>query len=666
MNIRFSRAASPLFYFFFQKTRLFFFAVLLSLTSVNAVANNFQIEEEKFRQLGNLVNTVMYMWNTPYGLTNDEILTLVDESGIQSDTTQLGVVIRAVLYEITATPPPKPRLPVEVIEPITLAHWDYLKSLNKKRYIALKALFLVSKTANDYPKASDRLQHTIPLLYALKEEALLTFEHTSVAVASMWLAMEYSELNPMKSVVELEYALPYLIEFDEQYSLETVLDKKLAHLWLAESYSTLNMLNRALTHQKYAIEQDKKTSAITSYSYIGLISTLNRLGRFNEALIAVKEAEKVSINNQSAAQSLFSSWLRVSVYIERNEVADNSHILHLTSDISRFEGIQLPAGLPPVMVLLKMAHFAINGSKSELDTMVDDFIKHMDKRVTDSSYDTPILLNKYHTLMNIYKVRKDFDSAFKYQKKFEELLLKPDAFSQEMDELVNDSPLQRDVTISKLQQMAVLKDKQNLALKAERFQALAFALVAALSTFLLFWFWRRQCSRAKASEFDFLTGALIRKAMFKAIAKPMSSKVTSCLVLIDLDHFKQINDRYGHVVGDEVLSKFGNVVRHRIRKSDKFCRYGGEEFLLYLHDTTQENANALLETIKLTIETHTDWATTESAFSTSFSAGVIEIHGERNINKIIKACDNLLYRAKNTGRGKIEAMSFPAYLSEQM
>lgn len=61
MNIRFSRAASPLFYFFFQKTRLFFFAALLSLTSVNAVANNFQIEEEKFRQLGNLVNTVMYM-----------------------------------------------------------------------------------------------------------------------------------------------------------------------------------------------------------------------------------------------------------------------------------------------------------------------------------------------------------------------------------------------------------------------------------------------------------------------------------------------------------------------------------------------------------------------------------------------------------------------------
>jgi diguanylate cyclase (GGDEF)-like protein len=669
MNIRFSSAASPLFYFFFQKTRLCFFAVLLSLTSVNAVANNFQIEEEKFRQLGNLVNTVMYMWNSSSGMSNDEIITLVEKSGIQQDSSEIGKVIKTVLYHLDSSlSTPDSKLPLNLVEEASPADWAYLKNINVSRYFALKAVFIMYKTANAYLETSERLEYSIPLLYSLKQEALKTTNHHAVAIASIWLAMEYSEINQMKAVVEIEYALPFLKHFDKEYNLETALNKRMAHSWLADAYTNLNVYSRAVAHQRFVIEDSHEHDIATSYVYVGIINSLNHLQRFDDAFTLVEEAEQVSNENRSVQQTLFSLWLKVSVYLHRDKQGDREKIAALTENLSHFEGTTLPTNinLVPVLSALKATYLALEGSDANFEEAMNLLTSDFDSQAKRSSYSRSILLNKHTLLRDLFTLRGHFKKALYHQHQYDFLKSQPNRAYIHLDELSIDSPLQRDITINKLQEMARLKDKQTLKLKAERFQALTFALAALMSTFLLFWFWREQRSRAQASEIDELTGALFRRAMFKEIAKPMSNKIASCLVLIDLDHFKQVNDRYGHVVGDEVLTKFGQVVRQRIRKTDKFCRYGGEEFLLYLHDTTEENANALLEDIKKSLESNKNWSATDSTFSASFSAGVIQVKGERNINKIIKACDNLLYRAKSTGRGKIETMSFPAYLNENI
>ncbi len=669
MNIRFTLAASPLFYFFFQKSRLCLFAVLLSLISVNSVANNYQSEEEKFRQLGNLVNTVMYMWNSPSGTSNEEITKLIVASEIQHDSSKIGKVIKTVLYHLDSSLSASgSKIPLDLTEEASPADWAYLKSINVSRYIALKAVFIMYKTANAHLEASERLEYSIPLLHALKQEALKTSDHHAVAIASIWLAMEYSEINQMKAVVEIEYALPFLKHIDIENGLETALNKRMAHSWLADAYTNLNDYSRAVIHQQFVIEDSKKHNIATSYVYIGIVNSLNHLQRFQDAFTMVEEAKQVSIENQSAQQALFSLWLRVNVHLHRDKQGDREAITALTENLSRFEGITLPTdiNLLPVLPALTATRLALEGSDTEFKQAINSLSSDFDSQAKKSSYSTPILLTKHTHLRDLNRLRGNFKKALFHQHQYDFLRSQPNGSYKHLDEVNIDSPLQRDVTITKLQEMARLKDKQTLKLKAERFQALTFALVAVMSTFLLFWFWRKQRSRAQASEIDDLTGALIRRAMFKEIAKPMSNKIASCLVLIDLDHFKQINDRYGHVVGDEVLTKFGQVVRQRIRKTDKFCRYGGEEFLLYLHDTTEENAKALLEDIKLSIASHQDWSATEATFSASFSAGVIQVKGERNINKIIKACDNLLYRAKSTGRGKIETMSFPAYLNENI
>ena len=380
----------------------------------------------------------------------------------------------------------------------------------------------------------------------------------------------------------------------------------------------------------------------------------------------VEEAKQVSKENLSLEQTLYSLWLQTNIYLQRNTTLDRANILSLTENLAKYKDVQLPNSIAPAYEELSAIRAAIVGSEKEFENTIYRYVSTMNERATSSFYDTPIQLNKHQQLRNIYKLRGDFEKALFHQQEYENLLVQSRNLPEQLDNLVNDSPLERDITISKLQRLALSKDKQNLALKAERLQAILFGVVAALTTLLLFWFWRGQRSKAKLGDIDDLTGAFTRRAMFQAVSKPMSSKVTSCLVLIDLDHFKRINDRFGHVVGDEVLSTFGRVTRERIRKTDTFCRYGGEEFLLYLHDTNEDNAATLLKDIKRSMELHTHWQATDEVFSVSFSAGVVEIKGEKNIEKIIKACDHLLYKAKNAGRGKIETVSIQRYFTEQV
>ena len=115
----------------FLQPYYFFLALVFSAFPTTANINQ-TAEEEKFRQLGNLVNTVVYMWNSPFGLSNDEITSLIIKSNIQQDSSTLGSVIRAVLYEITATNSDTPRLPIEPIGSVSASDWKYVKEINVK------------------------------------------------------------------------------------------------------------------------------------------------------------------------------------------------------------------------------------------------------------------------------------------------------------------------------------------------------------------------------------------------------------------------------------------------------------------------------------------------------------------------------------------------------
>jgi diguanylate cyclase (GGDEF)-like protein len=127
------------------------------------------------------------------------------------------------------------------------------------------------------------------------------------------------------------------------------------------------------------------------------------------------------------------------------------------------------------------------------------------------------------------------------------------------------------------------------------------------------------------------------------------------LMILDIDKFKSINDTYGHDVGDIVIINLANYLKQRQRKSDIVSRFGGEEFVILLPNTSLENAKNLAEDIRKDIQNSTLEFNLKSALQYTVSIGVsqIDIKNEKNIESALKRADKALYEAKNNGRNKV-------------
>jgi diguanylate cyclase (GGDEF)-like protein len=125
------------------------------------------------------------------------------------------------------------------------------------------------------------------------------------------------------------------------------------------------------------------------------------------------------------------------------------------------------------------------------------------------------------------------------------------------------------------------------------------------------------------------------------------------ILFIDIDHFKFINDTFGHDVGDKVLIETVNVVSSMLRNSDIFARWGGEEFAVLTPETDLAGARILANKIKKTIENHSF----EIVRKVTISIGVTELKATDDSNKFIKRADSALYNAKNDGRNRVEVLS---------
>lgn len=122
--------------------------------------------------------------------------------------------------------------------------------------------------------------------------------------------------------------------------------------------------------------------------------------------------------------------------------------------------------------------------------------------------------------------------------------------------------------------------------------------------------------------------------------------------MLDLDHFKSVNDIYGHQTGDRVLKSLAELLRRRLRRTDIIGRFGGEEFAIAMPDTTLEQALEVLEQLRADYEAITHHANAMQ-FTSTFSCGVAVFPAYANVNALIEAADQALYRAKDAGRNRI-------------
>ena len=158
---------------------------------------------------------------------------------------------------------------------------------------------------------------------------------------------------------------------------------------------------------------------------------------------------------------------------------------------------------------------------------------------------------------------------------------------------------------------------------------------------------------------DPLTGLPNRRAIEDWATRQLSGAqrygFSFLVVVADLDHFKAVNDTYGHDAGDSVLRKFSEILRANSRRSDICGRIGGEEFLLILTHTTQENASVVIERIRAALEaTKFDFDSGSLAVTASFGLAGFEGTQPADFNQLVIQADAALYAAKRTGRNRIE------------
>ena len=185
--------------------------------------------------------------------------------------------------------------------------------------------------------------------------------------------------------------------------------------------------------------------------------------------------------------------------------------------------------------------------------------------------------------------------------------------------------------------------------------------VIFLASFLLFLFLKNERNIKERlsyiSNYDPLTQLLNRRGFeiaYKALLQSHKREPRPFAILfLDIDHFKKINDTFGHDVGDLVLQKLAELLRSTLRQSDIIARWGGEEFVLMLDSVDRESAQKVAEKIRKTIANYKD----DKLPHFTISIGIVQGNEEETLDELVKKADSALYEAKKSGRNRVVAFS---------
>jgi diguanylate cyclase (GGDEF)-like protein len=155
---------------------------------------------------------------------------------------------------------------------------------------------------------------------------------------------------------------------------------------------------------------------------------------------------------------------------------------------------------------------------------------------------------------------------------------------------------------------------------------------------------------------DSLTGLLkhsaIRESIDRELKRSKRSSEPLIFAMIDLDHFKQVNDTYGHLVGDQVIKRMSKMLKLRFRTTDYVARYGGEEFAVLLTDCSEEAAYQLFEDLRISFS-QMNFVADHKTFHVSCSVGIVKCQTKFSIDQICSLADKALYIAKDQGRNQV-------------
>jgi diguanylate cyclase (GGDEF)-like protein len=131
------------------------------------------------------------------------------------------------------------------------------------------------------------------------------------------------------------------------------------------------------------------------------------------------------------------------------------------------------------------------------------------------------------------------------------------------------------------------------------------------------------------------------------IARSKRYKTPLSMILFDIDYFKQVNDQFGHDVGDQVLAEYADIIHDLLRENDVFCRIGGEEFVIISPHTALEDARVVAEKVRHVVKE------SKKIVPITMSFGVVEYTMTESLESMFKRADQMLYKAKELGRDRV-------------
>jgi diguanylate cyclase (GGDEF)-like protein len=197
-------------------------------------------------------------------------------------------------------------------------------------------------------------------------------------------------------------------------------------------------------------------------------------------------------------------------------------------------------------------------------------------------------------------------------------------------------------TQRKLQQLALRAEIESAMAEARKQRELSAQLVQ-----------QNQALDRLARE-DALTGIANRRAFDEWLASHAEPAAELRVALLDIDHFKQINDRFSHAAGDAVLREIGRILRTQMRAGDLVARYGGEEFVIVQKGLAAEQAFDALERLRMAVQQH-DWRAIDPALAVTISIGLVSGDATMSPTRMLACADERLYEAKRNGRNCVVA-----------
>lgn len=432
-------------------------------------------------------------------------------------------------------------------------------------------------------------------------------------------------------------------------------------------YSLINQEDKSLSYHKrayqYYLKAGKVFYAFNTLRNIASSHSVNE--RYDEAIVVYEQIlEKIDeIANDELISSVYAgmAWAHIKKD-DRDPEASYQYMLIASQYIEQAEQVDIP-----IAHALDKGYlfFELGRYQEALDNMhiATEYLKKYEgseQKVVNTISKLNLLYLKAETYFKI----EDYQQAYQAQDEFITFALslpeKSDIDGVEDLRMRYESE-QADLQTKILEQKESVQSLLLTDAKNDAKQRNVFITIVALLALVLAWVLIKIISDQKklviATRTDSLTEVANRRRIMQVgqnlYSQAKEGSLLLSLFIFDVDDFKKVNEKYGHLVGDQTLKEIATLAGLQIRDADNFGRIGGGEFVALLPDTNQEQALEIAERIRLSVEQHV-WPEHQSQ-KVSLSVGVAQYHSEKHqtFETLLKDADILMYQAKHRGKNKV-------------